>query len=405
MSEQAKAQGTSRSMWLVAAGLVIGLAIAGGVAGSYLAGPTNEERARAEYLAGGEAFREGDLAGAELRLLGAIELAPEDDRTWHLLGDTRLAGSRYEEACIAYERAVALDPKKLPSWINLARARKLGGQRELARAALQKARALAPDDVAVLTESAELALAASDLPASRELYQRALDRAVGPARAELHEKLSELDELAGDASAAATHLTAAAREAPTRERWSRAGQAEVKARRLVEAADAFEQEAALTDDGAPWELVGEIRAALGQRDAAHAAFDKANATGDRVGACVGLGRLALAVDDKAGASLYAERAVAGFGEEEPVQSAVELSLLLLELERAEPAAVLLSTVVLELDEAPFHALYARALRAAGNGIAADAACARARTKPVDETALEPPLRAALAACRPEPASP
>lgn len=400
VSEQAKEQGAQRRTWLLAGGLVLGLGVVGAVLGSFFAGPSIEERARVEYLAGGEAFHQGDLGTAEQHLLAAIELAPEDDRTWHLLGDTRLASSRYGDAAIAYERAVALDPKKLPSWINLARAHKLGGEREKARSALQKARALAPDDVAVLTEAAELALAASDLPASRELYQRALERAKGPTKAELHEKLAELDELAGDAAAAAAQLTAAAREAPTRERWARAGQAEVKARRLVEAADAFAQEAGLTDDGAPWELVGEIRAALGRSEEARAAYDKANAKGDRVGACVGLGRLALAAGDKAGASLYADRALAGFGEEEPVQSAVELSLLFLELERAEPAAVLLSTVIAELDEAPIHALYARALRASGKLDDAEEACSRSRKKKqVDEASLEPPLRAALEACR------
>ena len=120
----------------------------------------------------------------------AAELArvsPARART--ALGELALALERPALAQDYFERALRADPAQAPAQRGLAAA--LREQRDFERAAaqLERALALAPDDVATRLESAELALARAldggAASAARERYREVLQRAPDTAAAEL----------------------------------------------------------------------------------------------------------------------------------------------------------------------------------------------------------------------------
>jgi len=79
-----------------------------------------------------------------------IQLAPEMDSTWRLLGDIYHDMQRYDEAIAAYQHAITLDPDDAGTWNQLGIAYFDSGAYPKAEAAYDRALRIDPDDSAIL---------------------------------------------------------------------------------------------------------------------------------------------------------------------------------------------------------------------------------------------------------------
>ena len=127
----------------------------------------------------------GDLASAERYLAQAVELDPTHARAltalagvynvrgWEELGNPRY---RLEDQRRALERALEIDPGLAEAHARLARYHWAAGNHEAARASLDRAFALAPDDPLVLGFRANAAIATGKLEEAITLGRRAVER-------------------------------------------------------------------------------------------------------------------------------------------------------------------------------------------------------------------------------------
>ena len=92
-------------------------------------------------------------------------------RAWYNLGNTMAERGRFDEAIVAYRKAVALQPKLMPAQANLGRALYFKGDTDGAIAAYEAALALEPANARVKAMLAE-ARARKSVPLGRALAQR-----------------------------------------------------------------------------------------------------------------------------------------------------------------------------------------------------------------------------------------
>ena len=111
----------------------------------------------AQYLLGCVALERGRLEAALQAFEQAVADAPEVADFHNGLGVALWRAGRLAEAAAAFERALACDPQHLGAWLNRAGLAVEQGQEPVARRALERARALAPDDPRVQTLAARLA--------------------------------------------------------------------------------------------------------------------------------------------------------------------------------------------------------------------------------------------------------
>jgi Flp pilus assembly protein TadD len=98
-----------------------------------------------------------DLARALSELQRAVRADPERPTFHSNLGYAMQQAGRIDGAMAEYREALRLDPKLVSAWINLATALAIDPKRRPeARSALEKARALAPDDPRVKANLEEL---------------------------------------------------------------------------------------------------------------------------------------------------------------------------------------------------------------------------------------------------------
>jgi len=93
------------------------------------------------YLAGGAEWPvspEDWEAAARAALERAVELAPREPEAWNTLGVARYRTSGPRPAMEAWQRALALDPRRLDVLFNLGLVATEAGDRQVARQALER---------------------------------------------------------------------------------------------------------------------------------------------------------------------------------------------------------------------------------------------------------------------------
>lgn len=167
----------------------------------------------------------GDLDGALETLRAAARLPVDRARFLAALEQTARRHQRFPELVAALEGQAALrgaetdEPSGLAAaglWLEAARLRLVQlGDAEGARVTLEKALAVAPDDVALLREHMLACEAAGDAAAAAEGAARVLDRGVENRHAApFYFRLAEAAQMQGDAAQAVARLRRAAEVAP-----------------------------------------------------------------------------------------------------------------------------------------------------------------------------------------------
>src|SRR6185503_7430766 len=129
--------------------------------------------------AGMALLKAGDPKGAASRLERAVAIAPELAEAHYALADALTRTRRYEAAIVEWQETTRLQPRRVAAWSNLGTVLGLVGRLADARAALEHAVVLSPDDPRLLVN------------------------------------LALVERRVGDDAAAAGHLLEAARRTPT----------------------------------------------------------------------------------------------------------------------------------------------------------------------------------------------
>lgn len=257
--------------------------------------PDPAQQAEGYYLRGTAAFLAGDLAKALEAYERVRELNPSDPRIDAAEAEVMLVSGRMPEALERFERAAKLDPERGATWGRIAFIREQLGEHDAAREALDKALALHPDDFQSLETLARLELAKGELDAAVTAYTRAADAIPAPAGAELMLEAAGVLTGVQRTEEALTLLT----EGVSRGHLSGAvartiGDLQVELGQLREALESYQLAAKLLPrDPVPWELVGEIWAALGRPTDAAAAYRESLRVQNRTEVHLALVKLAL----------------------------------------------------------------------------------------------------------------
>lgn len=257
--------------------------------------PDPEQQADGYYLRGTAAFLAGDFSKA-LEAYGKVrELRPQDPRIDAAEGEVMLLSGRLKEALERFERASKIDPERGATWGRIAFIREQFGELEAAREALDKALALHPDDYESLETLARLELAKGEIDAAVAAYTRAADVIPAPAGAELMLEAANVLTGAQRPEDALKLLTEGISRGHLSGGVARAiGDLQVEAGELRPASESYQLAAKLLPgDPVPWELVGEIWAALGRPTDAAAAYRESLRVQDRVEVHLALVKLAL----------------------------------------------------------------------------------------------------------------
>ncbi len=141
--------------------------------------------AAALFADAGRRYHAYDMrAPAEACYLNAAALAPDDFRSWYLLGVTRHEGGDLEGAAAALGRALAGPDRYYPGLLRMAAVQLALGRPEEAERWLAPARVHSPDDPALLALDGEIALAGGRPAAAAAALEEALR--VQPRASRLH---------------------------------------------------------------------------------------------------------------------------------------------------------------------------------------------------------------------------
>ncbi len=152
------------------------------------AGKAGEVRAEAFRLLnqGVSAYRKGRFAEAAEKLARASSMALNSFRAHYYLGLALIGDRRYDEAIIALDIALDLDPNHLQSHVAKGDARLKQGDLDESKASYFLALKLRPEFAPALDGLARLEEAGAELNAAITLYQRAIASDAGYAPAYMH---------------------------------------------------------------------------------------------------------------------------------------------------------------------------------------------------------------------------
>jgi tetratricopeptide (TPR) repeat protein len=336
-------------------------------------------KADGHYLAGQSAYLKGDFATAHKEFAEVKALNPGDPRLPAAEGEVYLAEVKLTEAIEAFEAATKLDPKRGTNWSRLGYLYGLKGEKDKSRAALEKALAANPRDFNALDSMADLQLADGKLDDAVKSLVTASEAA--PDGVEYALRAAEMlkkNKRDGEALALLENaLKKGVKGAPI---YAELGDRYVRAQRLPEALAAYTEAAKLDPkDPAFWELVGELRAKLGQAAEAEEAFRASLKVKDRGVVHVALARLCLTKKDDACVKLELDKALeTSTGEE--TRETMELAELLATLGRKKDALELFRQLSEESEQKTNLELHLRTARLAKelkDEVTEKAACTRA----------------------------
>jgi Flp pilus assembly protein TadD len=175
----------------------------------------------ARLLLGEAQLASGRTDDAIATYRAVAELAPHNALAWFDLGNA-FAGkaanddAAFAEAKLAYEHALALQPRHADTYLNLATLHAQRHDPERAKETLLRARAANVSDPAIETELGLLENAKKDPAGARAAFERAL--VLNPRQPEALEGLGKIAYAAGDAANAAAYYERALEAHPSAER-------------------------------------------------------------------------------------------------------------------------------------------------------------------------------------------
>src|SRR2546425_1068084 len=148
---------------------------------------TPDAKAEAEglYLAGTAAYLKGNFTEAHEKFALVRSLNPTDPRLPAAEAEVYLAEVKLDQALLAFQESLKLEPKRATTWSRIGYIHLLKGNRAEARAALDKALALNPRDFNALESRAEIQLKEGQLDEAIAGFLKASEAAPDPTRSSL----------------------------------------------------------------------------------------------------------------------------------------------------------------------------------------------------------------------------
>ena len=113
----------------------------------------------------------------------AVKHAPKDATIRNNLGNVYLLDDQHDKAAAAFRKALALDPKLIPTHVSLGKAYRKLGKGEEARQTFERALAFAPQNIEAELGLAETLVEIGELPGAEARFRIILNREPGNARA------------------------------------------------------------------------------------------------------------------------------------------------------------------------------------------------------------------------------
>ena len=336
-------------------------------------------KADGHYLAGQSAFLKGDFAAAHLSFAEVKKFNPADPRLPAAEGEVFLAEVKIPEAIEAFEAATKLDGKRGTTWSRLGYLYSIKGEKEKARAALDKALAANPKDFNALDTLADLQLGEGKLDEAIKSLVSASQFAIDGSDFALR-AAAELDKAKRGDEALALLETAVKNGVKGAALSNDLGDRYVAAQRLEEAVAAYTDAAkANPKDPSLWELVAEVQRKLGKTADAEASFRASLKVKDRGVVHVALARMCQARKDEACVKAELDRALeTSTGEE--LRETMELGELLASVGRKKDALALFRSLSEESEQqrnVELHVRTAQLAQELKDGVTLKAACTRA----------------------------
>ncbi len=343
--------------------------------------PDLKVQADGMYLEGTALYLKGNFTEAHQKFAQVRSLNPTDPRLPAAEGEVYLAEVKLDQALLAYQEAVKLDPKRATNWSRIGFVHLLKGNRADALKALDKALELNPKDFNALESKAEIQLKEGKVDEAVKGYLAAAEVAPDGAKPGLVlQAVGELiaRERKADALQVLEEQVKKGVKAP--DVMSELGDRLVEANRLPEARDAYAEAAKVnTKDPTLWELVGELNTKLDKPADAEAAFRQSLKVQDRGVVHVALARLCQARKDEACVKEELDKALATASGEE-LREIVDLADLLVSVGRKKDAFALVKAIANEEDQkgnAPLQVKAAQLAKENGEKDAVKAFCAAA----------------------------
>ncbi|KFE69335.1 tetratricopeptide repeat protein [Hyalangium minutum] len=324
-----------------------------------------KDRAEGLYVKGNAEYLHGDFDQALASFAEMKQLAPNDPRLPAAVGEVYLSMGKYAEALTEFQAALALDPKRSTTWSRIGFIQAQTGKYEEAMSSLRKAIGLYPKDFNALEQLAEIHHKRGENDEAVRHFTLAAE--VSPEKLKPDYLLKAVELLQQD-SRHAEALTLlqkwVGQGVRTSEVLSVFGDEQVRAGKMDEAAAAYKEAAQKSPkDPSMWELVGRIYASQGKSADALAAFRESLKVKDRALVHVAIAQLHLAQKDRKAAEEELSKALETASGED-VRELIELSELLVTMERKPDALRILSNLAAEPDNANNEELQLRTARLA-----------------------------------------
>lgn len=324
-----------------------------------------KDRAEGLYVKGNAEYLHGDFDQALASFAEMKQLAPNDPRLPAAVGEVYLSMGKYAEALTEFQAALALDPKRSTTWSRIGFIQAQTGKYEEAMSSLRKAIGLYPKDFNALEQLAEIHRKRGENDEAVRHYTLAAE--VSPEKLKPEYLMKAVDLLQQDsrhAEALTLLLKWVGQGVRTPEVLSAFGDEQVRAGKMDDAAAAYKEAAQKSPkDPSMWELVGRIYASQGKSADALAAFRESLKVKDRALVHVAIAQLHLAQKDRKAAEEELGKALETASGED-VRELIELSELLVTMERKPDALRILSNLAAEPDNANNEELQLRTARLA-----------------------------------------
>jgi len=324
-----------------------------------------KDRAEGLYVKGNAEYLHGDFEQALTSFAEMKQLAPSDPRLPAAVGEVYLSMGKYSEALAEFQAALLLDPKRSTTWSRIGFIQAQTGKLEEAQSSLRKAIGLYPKDFNALEQLAEIHVKRGEKEEAIRHFTLAAE--VSPERLKPDYLLRAVELLQQDerhAEALALLQKWVGQGVRSPEVLSAFGDEQVRSGKMEEAAATY-KEAALKSpkDPAMWELVGRIYASQGKSADALAAFRESLKVKDRALVHVAIAQVHLSQKDRKAAEEELGKALETASGSD-VRELIELSELLVTLERKPDALRILSNLAAEPDNVKNEDLQLRTARLA-----------------------------------------